>query len=167
MSKAMWSCWFPPIINECQCMHYKYTRTMFHLFNFITSLPLLLLLSSLFSVETQPKMGMIRLQSVILSARKFQSIRNKNQSDVPKGHLAVYVGETQRRRFVVPITYLNHPSFKDLLRRAEEEFGYDYPTGCLTIPCTEAVFLNLTAKLHFRWKKCRIKKFPDTSLTRV
>lgn len=92
----------------------------------------------------------IRLQSVILSTRKFHSMLNKNQPDVPKGHLAVYVGETQKRRFVVPISYLNHPSFKDLLHRAEEEFRFDYPTGGLTIPCKEDVFLNLTAKLHLR-----------------
>lgn len=45
---------------------------------------------------------------------------------------------------MVPISYLNHPSFKDLLLEAEEEFGFDFPTSGLTIPCTEDVFLNLT-----------------------
>ena len=43
-------------------------------------------------------------------------------STVPKGCLAVYIGEKQRRRFVVPISYLNDPAFQDLLNQAEEEF---------------------------------------------
>ena len=53
--------------------------------------------------------------------------------DVPKGCLAVYVGESQRR-YVVPISYLNEPIFQDLLSKAEEEFGFDHPKGGLTIP---------------------------------
>lgn len=68
-------------------------------------------------------------------------------TDVPKGHFAVYVGESQRR-FVVPISYLNHPLFQELLHLAEEEFGYCHPTGGLTIPCTEDYFLSLTTILN-------------------
>jgi SAUR family protein len=32
---------------------------------------------------------------------------------VPKGHFAIYVGEEEkkRKRFVIPISYLKHPSF--------------------------------------------------------
>ncbi|KAK6253771.1 hypothetical protein QUC31_015491 [Theobroma cacao] len=67
---------------------------------------------------------------------------------VPKGHIAVYVGEGNRKRFVVPITVLNHPSFKYLLKRAEEEFGFNHPVGGLTIPCREDTFINLTSRLH-------------------
>ncbi|KAL9270732.1 Auxin-responsive protein SAUR24-like protein [Drosera capensis] len=68
----------------------------------------------------------------------------------PKGHVTVYVGETsQRRRFVVPISYLKHPSFKKLLDRAEEEFGIDHPVfGGLTIPCSEEYFLDMTSDLR-------------------
>ncbi|CAA6655923.1 unnamed protein product [Spirodela intermedia] len=62
--------------------------------------------------------------------------------DVPKGHFAVYVGES-RRRFVIPLTYLKHASFQTLLRRVEEEIGYQHPTGRLTIPCSEDDFLSL------------------------
>ncbi|QCD88660.1 SAUR family protein [Vigna unguiculata] len=40
----------------------------------------------------------------------------------------------------IPISYLNQPSFQDLLNQAEEEFGYDHPMGGLTIPCSEDVF---------------------------
>ncbi|KAK7844962.1 auxin-induced protein 6b [Quercus suber] len=35
--------------------------------------------------------------------------------DGPKGYFAVYIGETQKKRFVVPISYLSQPLFQDLL----------------------------------------------------
>ncbi|XP_059647577.1 auxin-induced protein X10A-like [Cornus florida] len=67
--------------------------------------------------------------------------------NVPKGYVAVYVGESEKKRFVVPISYLNQPSFQDLLSQAEEEFGFDHPMGGLTIPCREDIFVNLTSQL--------------------
>ncbi|KAL5147767.1 Auxin-induced protein X10A [Glycine soja] len=70
-----------------------------------------------------------------------------NAVDVPKGYLAVYVGE-KMKRFVIPVSYLNQPSFQDLLTRAEEEFGYDHPMGGLTIPCSEDVFQRITCCLN-------------------
>lgn len=69
-------------------------------------------------------------------------------SDVPKGHLAVYVGDSQTR-FVIPISFLKHPSFQDLLRRAEDEFGFDHPMGGLTIPCHEDTFITVTSQLNY------------------
>ena len=69
--------------------------------------------------------------------------------DVPKGYLAVYVGEeSEMKRFVIPISYLNHPSFQDLLSQAEEEFGFGHPMGGLTIPCSEEAFINLISSLN-------------------
>ncbi|KAK8582442.1 hypothetical protein V6N13_069220 [Hibiscus sabdariffa] len=69
--------------------------------------------------------------------------------NVPKGHIAVYVGEGNRpRRFVIPVSYLNHPLFQDLLNRAEEEFGFNHPMGGLTIPCSEEYFISLTTVLN-------------------
>jgi SAUR family protein len=66
--------------------------------------------------------------------------------DVPKGYLAVYVGQ-EIKRFVIPISYLNQPSFQELLNQAEEQFEYDHPMGGLTIPCREDVFLDITSRL--------------------
>ncbi|XP_073025156.1 auxin-responsive protein SAUR50-like [Primulina eburnea] len=66
--------------------------------------------------------------------------------DVPKGHFAVYVGEN-RTRYIVPISFLSHPEFQCLLRRAEEEFGFDHEMG-ITIPCEEVVFRSLTSMLR-------------------
>ncbi|CAN1785225.1 Indole-3-acetic acid-induced protein ARG7 [Linum perenne] len=67
--------------------------------------------------------------------------------DVPKGFLAVYVGETQKKRFVVPLSYLSQPLFQDLLSMAEEEFGFDHPMGGLTIPCSEEIFASVTSTM--------------------
>ncbi|KAF4381376.1 hypothetical protein G4B88_029731 [Cannabis sativa] len=57
--------------------------------------------------------------------------------DVPKGHLAVYVGERQKKRFVIPVSILSHSLFQELLIQAEDEYGYNHPMGGLTIPCRE------------------------------
>ncbi|KQJ94894.1 auxin-induced protein 15A [Brachypodium distachyon] len=63
---------------------------------------------------------------------------------VPRGHFAVYVGDS-RTRFVVPTAYLRHPAFLALLETAEEEFGYG--GGGITIPCSEQDFAALVGRL--------------------
>ena len=67
---------------------------------------------------------------------------------VPKGHFAVYVGEAEEKRFVVPISILKHPSFQNLLTQAEEEYGFNHPMGALTIPCNEEAFTDLICNLQ-------------------
>ncbi|KAF8069816.1 hypothetical protein N665_1131s0014 [Sinapis alba] len=75
---------------------------------------------------------------------------SKKTVSAPKGFLAVYVGEdkVQKKRFLVPISYLNQPSFQALLGRSEEEFGFDHPMGGLTIPCPEDTFISVTSLLQ-------------------
>ena len=68
--------------------------------------------------------------------------------DIPKGHFAVYVGEMQKKRFVIPISFLSQPLFQDLLSQSEEEFGFDHPMGGVTIPCCEDLFIDLTSRLR-------------------
>ena len=63
--------------------------------------------------------------------------------NIPKGHIPVYVGN-ERRRFIIPTAYFNHPIFRSLLRKAEEEFGFDHQMG-LMIPCEEDAFEYLTS----------------------
>ncbi|XP_031498271.1 auxin-responsive protein SAUR27-like [Nymphaea colorata] len=59
----------------------------------------------------------------------------RGRGDVPKGHLAVYVGvKDPEHRFLVPIIYINHPFFRRLLKVTEEEYGFDQKGG-ITIPC--------------------------------
>ncbi|KNA12086.1 hypothetical protein SOVF_129150 [Spinacia oleracea] len=60
---------------------------------------------------------------------------------VPKGFLAVQVGE-EMKRFVIPTKYLSHQAFSVLLKEAEEEFGYQ-KEGVLKIPCEVEVFENI------------------------
>ncbi|XP_076936697.1 auxin-induced protein 15A-like [Bidens hawaiensis] len=98
-------------------------------------------------------MGLKWLPSSLISNikryRRLNSIRDRNYpSDVPKGHLAVYVGEKQKRRFVIPISFLEQPLFQVLLHQSEEEFGFDHPMGGLTISCQPDAFFHLVAILH-------------------
>ncbi|KAI3899349.1 hypothetical protein MKW92_003795 [Papaver armeniacum] len=74
--------------------------------------------------------------------------KGKNDEMIPKGHFAVYVGETEfKKRFIVPISYLNHICIQELLNQAGEEFGFDYPMGGVTIPCSQETFMNLISQL--------------------
>ncbi|KAF5448920.1 hypothetical protein F2P56_029411 [Juglans regia] len=84
------------------------------------------------------------LRRSVLSSKEAAS----TAKNVPKGYFAVYVGEDQKKRFVLPISYLNEPSFQKLLHKAEEEFGFDHPMGALTIPCREEVFINFTSGIN-------------------
>ncbi|KAL6346376.1 hypothetical protein AAG906_033172 [Vitis piasezkii] len=91
-----------------------------------------------------------RLPSMVQAKHilKLQSLLSKNRAEVPKGHFAVYVGEVDKKRYVVPISYLNNPSFRSLLCQAEEEFGFNHPMGGLTIPCEEHALLDLASRLQ-------------------
>lgn len=90
----------------------------------------------------------IRLSGIPQIKRSLRrSLSNTESPVVPRGHIAVYVGDFQKKRFVVPISYLNHPLFQDLLNQAEEEYGYSHPMGGLTIPCDEDAFSELTERL--------------------
>lgn len=67
-----------------------------------------------------------------------QTVKNK---DIPKGCLAIKVGSQgeEQQRFVVPVLYFNHPLFMQLLKEAEDEYGFDQK-GTITIPCDVAEF---------------------------
>ncbi|XP_024983108.1 auxin-responsive protein SAUR21-like [Cynara cardunculus var. scolymus] len=66
---------------------------------------------------------------------------------IPKGYFAVYVGEQEKKRFVVPVSLLSQPAFQELLYKAEEEFGYNHRMGGLTIPCSKDIFTDLASRL--------------------
>ncbi|XP_047311200.1 auxin-responsive protein SAUR21-like [Impatiens glandulifera] len=90
-----------------------------------------------------------RLPAIVLAKHAIRrALSTPVSMDVPKGHLAVYVGETEKKRHIVPISYLKCPSFQSLLSKAEEEFGFDHPMGGLTIICTEEDFFYITNNLN-------------------
>ena len=87
------------------------------------------------------------------SLRSFHSFGRKNEfRDVPKGCLAIRVGhgEEDLQRFVVPLNYFNHPLFLQLLKEAENEFGYDHK-GTITIPCRVEEFKSFQNMIDREW----------------
>jgi SAUR family protein len=71
---------------------------------------------------------------------------------VKKGWLAVQVGLEEEQevgsasqKFVIPISYLYHPLFKNLLDQAYDVYGY-HTNGLLKLPCSVDDFV------HFRWR---------------
>lgn len=80
---------------------------------------------------------------------------------VPKGKMAVYVGQNDGvfERVLMPVFYINHPLFGQLLSRAEAEYGHDHPGG-ITIPCRISEFENVKTRIAagcggrkmIRWK---------------
>ena len=71
--------------------------------------------------------------------------------ETPKGYLAIYVGEQEKKRFVVPVWLLSQPAFQELLDQAEQEFGYVHQMGGLTIPCSEYTFSDIASQLGALW----------------
>ena len=55
-----------------------------------------------------------------------------------KGHFVVY--STDRRRFVIPLVYLDTEIFKELFQMSEEEFGIQ-SGGPIIFPC-DSVFMD-------------------------
>ncbi|KAK7844978.1 auxin-responsive protein saur21 [Quercus suber] len=124
---------------------WKHTKEVLHGFNFIQ-----------WVVLTEPHAenpSVINLCFGYLRREMKDMILTSTSIDVPKGYIAIYVGESERRRFVIPISFLNQPSFQELLSRAEEEFGFDHPMGGLTIPCSKGLFINVTSQLYDLQKK--------------
>ncbi|KAK9070892.1 hypothetical protein SSX86_009460 [Deinandra increscens subsp. villosa] len=87
-------------------------------------------------------MGIIKITSTAKHKLKTKGCSGAAEYSPKKGHFAVYVGE-MHKRYVIPLSTLNHPLFRDLLRRAEEEFGFDNSEGGLRIPCSQEYFEGL------------------------
>ncbi|XP_073136175.1 auxin-responsive protein SAUR36 [Henckelia pumila] len=87
---------------------------------------------------------------------------NLPAASVPKGHLAVYVGdkEDDASRVLVPVIYFNHPLFGELLKEAENLYGFNHPGG-IQIPCPKSQLENIQMKIAAArgggtWRRRRI-----------
>lgn len=102
--------------------------------------------------------GIVKFKIVVEKLQKSLSLMKNNNrrggggdedddvdvpEDVKEGHFAVIananainedVEEEVMKRFVIPLSYLTHPTFLRLLEQAAEEYGFDRE-GALTIPC--------------------------------
>ncbi|KAI3727501.1 hypothetical protein L6452_16117 [Arctium lappa] len=83
------------------------------------------------------------------SASNYIRLGEEERNPVPKGHLAVYVGEKEdaAHRVLVPVIYFNHPLFGDLLREAEKVYGFNYHGG-IHVPCRISEFENVQTKIN-------------------
>ncbi|KAI3449106.1 hypothetical protein Pfo_005771 [Paulownia fortunei] len=77
-----------------------------------------------------------------------EAILEKRPVPVPKGHMAVYVGQNDGdfQRILVPVVYFNHPLFGALLKESEDEYGFDQPGG-ITIPCRISEFERVQTRI--------------------
>ena len=99
----------------------------------------------------------VRLQQLLKKWKKLATVTPSasgsgkgGRSSVPRGSFAVYVGD-EMRRFVIPTEYLGHWAFAELLREAEEEFGFRHE-GALRIPCDVEVFEGILRLVQGRKK---------------
>lgn len=86
---------------------------------------------------------------------------------VPKGHIAVYVGQQDgdSQRMLVPVVFINHPFFVDLLKESEKEYGFDHPGG-ITIPCRISEFERVQTRIKAvqYTRKLQVRKRSKRSL---
>ncbi|KAE8694680.1 Auxin-responsive protein SAUR32 [Hibiscus syriacus] len=76
------------------------------------------------------------------------SFENKELKDVPNGSLAILVGQgEEQQRFVIPLMHITHPLFMQLLKEAEEEYGFDHE-GPIIIPCHVQEFRNVQGMIN-------------------
>ncbi|KAE8098449.1 hypothetical protein FH972_016513 [Carpinus fangiana] len=90
--------------------------------------------------------NIVKLKRIACVWRRFaRGGEKKPPRDVPPGHLAVIVGEANRR-FVIRADCLNHPVFRELLDQAYEEYGHK-KSGPLAILCNEFHFQEIIRSL--------------------
>ncbi|CAJ1976022.1 unnamed protein product [Sphenostylis stenocarpa] len=71
------------------------------------------------------------------------------RKEVRKGCMKIKVGGEgeEQQKITVPVNYLKHPLFVELLKEAEEEYGFAHK-GTITIPCQLAQFKQVQHLIH-------------------
>lgn len=88
------------------------------------------------------KVVMEKLQKILLHPKNqgsrsmmFGSGQERVRKDVKEGYFAMIAADDdEERRFIVPLAYLNRPSFQRLLEKAADEYGFNHD-GALMVPC--------------------------------
>jgi SAUR family protein len=84
-------------------------------------------------------------------SRAAEAASSSPDAAVPAGHVAVSVqgpaAAAAPRRFVVRLAHLSHPAFLELLRQAEEEYGFPAAPGPVALPCDEDRFLDVLRRV--------------------
>ncbi|PWZ04384.1 Auxin-induced protein 10A5 [Zea mays] len=99
-------------------------------------------------VLTIPSLVWLRRALRQWRSRAAEAATSSPDAAVPAGHVAVSVQGTAAapapapRRFVVRLAHLSHPAFLELLRQAEEEYGFPAAPGPVALPCDEDRFLD-------------------------
>lgn len=82
---------------------------------------------------------MISTKKLIKMAKKWKQFAASSRKRISwskpvadKGHFIVYTND--KRRFMIPLVYLNNEIFRELFRIAEEEFGVT-SSGPIMLPC--------------------------------
>ncbi|KAI4380211.1 hypothetical protein MLD38_006429 [Melastoma candidum] len=81
-------------------------------------------------------------------------LEEKATTVIPKGCFVVSVGDVEKR-FVLPTKFLGHPLFGELLREAEEEFGFQQK-GVLRIPIDVFLFEHVLRKMEGQKKRKKL-----------
>ncbi|CAN0916457.1 Protein SMALL AUXIN UP-REGULATED RNA 16 [Linum grandiflorum] len=104
--------------------------------------------------------GIINLKIVAKKLQKsLNSLGIKKANNVPgdvkEGHFAVLAveGVEEPQRFVVPLSYLTHPTFLRLLEQAAEEYGFEGREGALAVPCRPS---ELEMILSEQWEESEL-----------
>ncbi|KAG6498842.1 hypothetical protein ZIOFF_038592 [Zingiber officinale] len=85
----------------------------------------------------------------LLHLRRGEGEGGEGVGGIRKGWIGIRVGAEgeERRRFEVPVEHLSHPLFAELLKAAEEEYGFRHQ-GAITIPCAVDHFRSVQTIIH-------------------
>ncbi|KNA16393.1 hypothetical protein SOVF_089560 [Spinacia oleracea] len=110
---------------------------------------------------------MISTKKLIKMARKWQRLAAASRRRIywskpvaEKGHFVVYTSD--KRRFMIPLAYLNSEIFRELFRIAEEEYGVS-SSGPIMLPC-DSNFMEYTISMIQRHVTKELEKALITSL---
>ncbi|KAK1431625.1 hypothetical protein QVD17_08112 [Tagetes erecta] len=70
--------------------------------------------------------------------------KDDKKNNIPKGCMIVTVGheDEEQKKFIIPVMYVNHPLFMELLKEAEDEYDFSHQ-GPINIPCHVQDFFNV------------------------